>query len=63
MEKDKEYVFIESDFSPLYRQRIKEKWDWKTFPIIVKSTESGDKLIGGYAELRNLLGFLSPSSA
>jgi len=61
MENDKEYVFIECDFSPSYRHAIKEKWGWKTFPIVIKSTEQGDKLIGGYTELANLLGFIDPT--
>ena len=61
MENDCEYVFVEMDFSPTFRQSIKEKWSWKTFPIIVRRSLKGDNLIGGYAELVNLPPFLDPS--
>ena len=61
MENDKEYVFVEMDFSPLFRQKIKETWGWKTFPIIVMNNLESDKLIGGYTELSNLLGFIDPA--
>jgi glutaredoxin len=61
MENDIEYVFVETDFSPAFRTRIKNKWEWKTFPIIIKSDLEGDNLIGGYTELSNLLGFIDPS--
>ena len=37
MENDIEYVFVETDFSPAFRMRIKNKWEWETFPIIIKS--------------------------
>jgi len=47
-----EYVFASCDFSPLYRERLKEKYNWSTFPIIVESASQDDKLIGGHTELR-----------
>jgi len=46
-----EYVFIETDFSPTYRQSLKEEMELSTFPIILKVTEDGENLIGGYDDL------------
>ena len=46
-----EYVFIQTDFSKIYRHLIREELDWDTFPIIVKLSEDGETLIGGYDEL------------
>ena len=57
MEKGKEYVFVEMDFSPSFRQKIKDDWNWKTFPIIIKHCLESNNLIGGYTELSNLLGY------
>ena len=56
MELDIEYVFIETDFSKTYRRGIKEEIGWPTFPIIVKLSEDGHNLIGGYDELIEELG-------
>lgn len=58
MENNIEYVFVEMDFAPSYRQQIKDEWGWKTFPVIVKSNLDGDNLVGGHAELLNLLSFI-----
>ena len=55
MERDKEYVFIEGDFSKSYREAIKNEFEWKTFPIIVRADDSGEELVGGYNELLSLL--------
>jgi glutaredoxin-related protein len=53
MEGDKEYVFIETDFSPSYRAHLKKKYQWKSFPIVVKLLGHHDKvLVGGYNQLR-----------
>ena len=48
-----EYVFIEMDFSKSYRDSIKEKLKWTTFPIVVKLSglTRAETLIGGYSEL------------
>jgi len=56
MENNKEYVFIETDFSKTYRESIKKEFDWHSFPIIVRVDKDNEKLIGGYAELLPLLG-------
>lgn len=65
MEKDIQYVFMESDFSPAYRTALKKQWAWNTFPIIVEISISDDynlssNLVGGYEELVKLL---SPEKA
>ena len=46
-----EYVFIETDFSPTYRDTIKQELGWSTFPIVVKVSQEGEILLGGYDEL------------
>lgn len=51
MDLELEYVFIETDFSPTYRDTIKKELEWSTFPLIVKVTEDGENLIGGYDDL------------
>jgi glutaredoxin-related protein len=51
MERDKEYVFIETDFSKTYRNSLKEEFDWDTFPMIVKVTDIGESFVGGYDQL------------
>ena len=56
MQAEIEYVFIEMDFSPAYRQSIKETFDWPTYPIIVKVTQEGEERIGGYNDLLYFIG-------
>jgi len=48
---DKEYVFVETDFSKKYRGFLKKKFNWSTFPIIVKLSGDEETLIGGYEDL------------
>ena len=55
MDLEIEYVFVEMDFSPSYRKSIKEETEWPTFPIVIKLSEGGQTLIGGYEELTNSL--------
>jgi glutaredoxin len=55
MDRDLEYVFIQSDFSSAYRKLIKEEFEWQTFPIIVKLSGHQEVLVGGYDELKRLL--------
>ena len=51
---EKEYVFINCDFSPSFREGVKDKYQVKTFPIIIKITTAGERLIGGWQELRSV---------
>jgi len=51
MERDLEYVFIEMDFSPTYRESIKKELKWSTFPIIMMASQDGEELLGGYEDL------------
>ena len=59
MEKGREYVFVAMDFSPSYRQKVKEDFGWNTFPIITLQHGEGlndFSVVGGYTELKkNLL--------
>jgi len=55
MAQDKEYVFVNADFSKSYRTAIKEEFDWKSFPIIVKVTPEQEELVGGYDDLCYIL--------
>ncbi len=51
MDLELEYVFVETDFSPTYRENLKKELKWSTFPIILKVTEDGESLVGGYDDL------------
>lgn len=55
MDNDKEYTFINTDFSPAYRQHVKETFNWKTMPVIVEWNNTGQQLIGGYDDLLRIL--------
>ncbi len=56
MERDKEYIFIEADFSKTYRTAIKEEFNWSTFPIVVRIRPNiEEELVGGYDELKYML--------
>ena len=56
MEKNKEYVFIETDFSATYRAAIQQEFEWFTFPIIVRiGVDTEEDLIGGYEDLKYVL--------
>ena len=48
---DREYVFVETDFSKKYREILKKKFNWSTFPIIVKLSGDEETLIGCYDDL------------
>jgi glutaredoxin len=55
MAKNKEYVYVNGDFSKTYRDSVKEEFRWATFPIIIKVTPESEELIGGYDDLRSAL--------
>ena len=50
-----EYVFANCDFSPSYREALKNKYNFSTFPIVVMSIGGEEQLLGGYVELRRFL--------
>jgi len=56
---NKEYVFIEADFSKSYREQIKEQYNWSTFPIVIQQLEHESVVIGGYEELKEHIASLS----
>ena len=51
MEKSCEYVFVETDFAPSYRDSLKEEFSWSTFPIIIQIENGIEQFVGGYGEL------------
>ena len=51
MDRNIEYVFIQTDFSKEYRKAITEDFGWATFPIIVRCDPEGETLIGGHEQL------------
>jgi len=53
MEKDVDYAWVMMDWSSNYRDYIKEKFGWTTYPIITKlDYKTGEEeLIGGHFEL------------
>lgn len=51
-EKKLEYVVIQEEKTTQQKQ---ENYNWRTVPLICKSTEEGEQFIGGYTELHNLL--------
>lgn len=55
MESNIQYVFVETDFSKSYRNHLKKKLKWPTFPIVVRYFNSQEELVGGYDELRKIL--------
>jgi len=55
MDSDRQYVFVETDFSKDYRQALKEEFGWPTFPMIVKVFRDEEEFIGGYDEMKKLL--------
>ena len=60
MEKDVEYAWVMMDWSKTYREKMKELFKWKTYPIVTKLTEIGpmyepdyiEDLVGGFDELQ-----------
>ncbi len=50
-----EYVFVNMDFSAVYREQIKEKYSHHTYPIIILRENGCEKLVGGYDELASFI--------
>tara|TARA_R100000664_G_C2672360_1_gene83851 strand:+ start:262 stop:534 length:273 start_codon:yes stop_codon:yes gene_type:complete len=61
MEFNLQYVFVETDFSKSYRKHLKEKFNWPTFPIVIRYTKESEELVGGYDELKTRLNKEPPS--
>ena len=55
MDADVEYVFVEMDFSKSYRKYIKDKYQWPTFPIIIRESDNTIVKIGGYDQLKEYM--------
>jgi glutaredoxin-related protein len=54
MEANKQYVFVETDFSRDYRESLKKELGWPTFPMVVKVSDDKEEFVGGYDELKTL---------
>ena len=52
---DKEYVFVNCDFSKSFRDHIREIYNFPTFPLIVKIIGHREVLVGGSTQLREHL--------
>jgi len=56
MENEVEYVWVSMDWSPAYREYIKNSWGWKTYPIVTETFFDQDGpeefLVGGFDDLR-----------
>ena len=50
-----EYVFIQTDFSKSYREKLKLKYSVRTFPIIIFEQNGCETLVGGYDELTSFI--------
>ena len=55
MDADVEYVFVETDFSKSYREYLKNKYKWPTFPIIIRQSFNTYIHIGGYDQLKEYM--------
>jgi len=55
MDADVEYVFVEMDFSKTYREHIKKKYNWPTYPIIIRQSFNTTLTIGGYDQLKEYM--------
>lgn len=60
MDSDLDYVFVEMDFSKSYRDHIKNKYQWPTFPYIIRQSRNTTIKIGGYDQLKEYM--KSPNS-
>jgi glutaredoxin-related protein len=52
MENDLQYVFINCDFSADYRDEIRDRLVWPTFPIVVVINGEESDIIGGHEQLK-----------
>ena len=47
-----EYIYINMDFAESYRDELKNKFSYKSYPIITVVDKDGEKLIGGTEHLQ-----------
>tara|TARA_Y100000034_G_scaffold129413_1_gene185809 strand:- start:247 stop:417 length:171 start_codon:yes stop_codon:yes gene_type:complete len=52
MEAGVSYAFVNMDFAPDYRASLTHKFNWPTFPVVVKIVDGKEILIGGYEQLK-----------
>ena len=55
MEAGISYAFVNLDFAQDYHEIIKHKFNWPTFPLVVKITDEKETLIGGYEQLKEYM--------
>ena len=55
MEAGISYAFVNLDFAQDYHEIIKHKFNWPTFPLVVKITDEKEILIGGYEQLKEYM--------
>ena len=55
MDADVEFVFVEMDFSKSYREYIKNKFSWPTYPIIIRQSFNTTLTIGGHDQLKEYM--------
>jgi hypothetical protein len=48
---EKEYIFINCDFSKTFRDEVREKYNHPTFPLVVKIEGNSETLVGGFEDL------------
>jgi len=53
MESDVEYVFHNCDFSRTFRDHIRDKLQWPTFPIVIVTHGEETIVIGGSEQLKD----------
>lgn len=50
-----EYIFVNMDFGESFREQIKKKYTFNTYPIIIFEENGCETLIGGYDQLVSFL--------
>ena len=53
MSSDYEYVFVNCDFSKSFRAHLKDRFNWPTFPIVIRQSPLENIVIGGYDQLKD----------
>jgi glutaredoxin-related protein len=46
---------VETDFAKSYREHLKDKYEWPTFPIIIRQVNNVVIKIGGYSQLKEYM--------